>query len=32
MGNNAKKRMDKVYHIHDTVEDTLALYKKLFKQ
>ena len=32
MGNNAKKRMDKVYHIHDTVEDTLALYKKLFIQ
>ena len=25
MGNNAKKRMDKVYHIHDTVEDTLVV-------
>ena len=31
MGINAKKRMEKVYHINDTVEDTYKLYKQLFK-
>ena len=31
MGINAKKRMEKVYHIHDTVEDTFKLYQHVFK-
>ena len=31
MGINAKKRMEKVYHINDTVEDTFKLYQHLFK-
>jgi len=29
MGINAKKRMEKIYHINDTVEDTFQLYKQL---
>ena len=32
MGINAQKRIEKVYHIHDTVEDTMELYKQLLKQ
>ena len=29
MGINAKKRIKKVYHIHDTVEDTFKLYNQI---
>ena len=32
MGINAQKRIEKKYHIHDTVENTLELYKQLLKQ
>ena len=32
MGINAQKRIEKVYHIHDTVEDTMKLYKQLLEQ
>ena len=32
MGINAQKRIEKVYHIHDTVEDTMELYKQLLEQ
>ena len=31
MGINAKKRIENVYHINDTVNDTINLYKKLLK-
>jgi len=29
MGHNAKKRIEKVYHINNTIEDTLRLYEQL---
>tara|TARA_B100000795_G_scaffold264263_1_gene244542 strand:- start:687 stop:1775 length:1089 start_codon:yes stop_codon:yes gene_type:complete len=32
MGNNAQKRIEKVYHINDTVDDTLDLYNRLLKK
>ena len=32
MGINAKKRIETVYHINDTIEGTLSLYKRLLNQ
>ena len=32
MGINAQKRIEKIYHIHDTVEDTMELYKQLLER